>query len=103
MSYWEAKYRLLGGWRVLGLALNALVFSGGVWVLYLIGFFTRHWYNEKTALVSGLVMCTTVISFIAISRPVVLDKTEDEKHSLISLWWKRRKLEHLAKIKELSK
>lgn len=103
MGYWEAKYHLLGGWRILCLVLNVFIFLNGFWVLYQIGFFTRDWYNEDKAFVCFFVILTSLLSFIQINRPVILNKTEDEKHSLISLWWKYKKLEHLAKIKELEK
>ncbi|WP_235423926.1 hypothetical protein [Citrobacter koseri] len=103
MSYLEAKYHLLGGWRVIAFLLNVLVFLGGFWGLYLTGIFTRSWYDEGTAAVCLLVIFTSALSAFLITRPLVLEKSDDEKVSLLSLWWKRKKLENLAKINEFKK
>ncbi|PUB51332.1 hypothetical protein AC520_2494 [Enterobacter sp. OLF] len=50
-----------------------------------------------------LIMFTSALSIMSINQPVIMDKTDDEASSLLSLWWKRKKLEHLSKIKEYKK
>ncbi|HEC2064220.1 TPA: hypothetical protein R1870_001208 [Klebsiella oxytoca] len=103
MSYLEAKYHLLGGWRVIAFILNVVVFIGGWWVLFLTGIFTRTWYNQELAATCMLVIFTSGLSAVLLTKPLFIERTEDEKISLLSLWWKRKKLEHLAKIKELER
>lgn len=103
MSYLEAKYHLLGGWRVIAFLLNLLLFLGSSWGLYLTGIFTRSWYNEGDAAICILILFTSALNAILITRPMILEKSDDEKSSLLSLWWKRKKLEHLSKINEFKK
>lgn len=103
MGYFEAKLHLLGKWRLIALLLNAVLFLGSGWALYMTGIFTRSWYNEGNAAVCLLIMFTTALSAISINQPVIMDKSDDEASSLLHLWWKRKKLEHLAKIKEFKR
>lgn len=103
MGYIESKLSLLGRMWVIALLLNALVFLGSSWALYKTGIFTRSWYNEGDAVLCALLMLCTALSIFAINSPIILDKTDDESSSLLFLWLKRKKLEHLDKIKELKK
>ncbi len=103
MEYFEAKLHLLGKWRIIALLLNAVLFLGSCYGLYLTGIFTRSWHNEGNAAVCLLIMFTSALSIMSINQPVIMDKTDDEASSLLSLWWKRKKLEHLSKIKEYKK
>ncbi|HFF8583244.1 TPA: hypothetical protein ACTXAA_001229 [Raoultella planticola] len=105
MSYLEAKYHLLGGWRVIGIILNIIVFCGGGLALYHTGIFTRYLYNQNNAVVCMLVMVTSFLSTVLISQPVIIDNPESEnaesKGSFLTLWFKRRKLEEQQRIREL--
>lgn len=103
MGYIEAKFHLLGKARVFAILLNTIVFIGSSWALYLTGVFTKSWYNEGNVALCVFFMVTAVISIVCINSPIILDKSDDETSSLPSLWWTRKKLEHLAKIKELKK
>lgn len=103
MGYFEAKFQLLGKWRAIALLLNSVLFLSGCWRLYMTGIFTRTWYDEGTVAVCLFIICTSALSIIVINQPVIIDKSDDEASSLLSLWWKSKKLEHLAKIKEFKK
>ncbi|MHB9591066.1 hypothetical protein [Enterobacter mori] len=103
MEYFEAKLHLLGKWRTIALVLNAVLFLGSCYGLYLTGIFTRSWYNEGNAAVCLFIMFTSALSIMSVNQPVIMDKTDDETCSLLYLWWKRKKLEHLSKIKECKK
>lgn len=103
MGFIEAKFHLLGKMRVIAILLNTLLFMGSSWALYLTGVFTKSWYNEGDVALCLFFMVSAALSIVSISRPIILDKSDDEASSLPSLWWTRKKLEHLAKIKELKK
>lgn len=85
MEYFEAKLHLLGKWRIIALVLNAVLFLGSCYGLYLTGIFTRSWYNEGNAAVCLLIMFTSALSIMSVNQPVIMDKTDDETCSLLYL------------------
>lgn len=105
MSYLEAKYHLLGGWRVIGIVMNIIVFCSGGLALYHTGIFTRYLYNQNNAVMCILLMFTSFLSAVLISRPVSIDKPEDDngyfKGSFLTLWLKRKRLEEQQRIRDL--
>lgn len=100
-----ASMKVMGKLRVFVIFLNIVVMLSCVYNLVDMGFFAAHGsrfhYDPNRAAIMWYLIIISSLSIFCISKP--LQTRIAREPSLFSLWLKRKRFEHLAKIKELEK
>ncbi|OIV47833.1 hypothetical protein BK025_01130 [Sodalis sp. TME1] len=97
--------KVLGKLRVFVIFLNLVLIILCAYNLVDMGFFAKYGsrfpYDPNRAAMMWYLIIISSLSIFCISKP--LQKKITREPSIFSLWLKRKRLEHLAKIEELEK